>query len=732
MGNKKNQKRRKDNNGNGELINASPRIDRLRKWFFSYRRSLCIERARIVYDYYKDSKNKSLPLILQRAGAFRSVLNRIPITIYKDELLVGSLASRPRAYPMFPEIWGDIYSSELESVSIRETDPFEISEADKKELQEKIFPLWKGQSLMERLKAIINPTESQFLFKKREEFDEGTGIMSVEEALHCGTGYATLDYPKLLEKGFHGIKEEAVAYLEKLDPLSGKDVEKANFYRAVIECCEGMIEFGLRFSQLAANKAASESNLIRRKELETISRICSRVPGYPATNFYEALQSIWFTYVSILQEGYERCMPLGRMDIYLFPFYKRDLDEGRLTVEEAQELLDCLWLKLAETNTIHWGSSGKLIAGFPSQQHIPVGGQTREGKDAVTPLTYQCIQATMNTRLFQPSISIRLHKHSPMELYHKACQLARMGTGHPSFFNDEVVVPALVNNGVSIEDARDYSPVGCVGVQVSGCGKGSHIGGYLNVPAALELVLTNGKWYGGEKQISIHTGDPSKFTTIDQLWDAFEKHLRHLIRVLLGLSLKIEHIHEQYLPTPYLSSLIKGCLEKGYDKSREGAIYNLGMSFRSVGLGSVADALASVKKMVFEEQMVSMSELMQALKSGFEGNEILRQRLVTRTPHYGNDDNYVDEVARKVVWVLTDECKKHKSYFGGDFQPGFGSVSSHVPYGKILMAFPDGRKRGDILSDGIGPVPTRDQNGPTALLKSVGKMDHIGLSGVIS
>ena len=728
------EKVRKTEKGNGkgrfkELANASSRIERLRQHFFSSRPSICIERARIVYQYYSDPKNQSLPIIRQKAGAFRMVLNRIPISIYEDELVVGSLASRPRAYPMFPENFGDLYAKELDTISSRWPDPFEISPADKQEFQEKILPFWKGRSEIERFNSLLTPTERDFIFRNPEDLTRGSGILSMNPALFGSGGHIALDFPKLLEKGFRGIKEEAMAGLEGLDPLSAPDIEKRNFYLAVIECCEGMIELGTRFSRLAKEMASNESNPGRRGELEAIHQVCSRVPGFPASTFHEALQSVWFAYIAALQEDYNRCSPLGRIDSYLYPFYRRDLDAGQLTTVQAQELIDCLWLKLGDSNFINWGSFSKLAAGFPVQQQIPVGGQTREGKDAANPLTYQCIQATMNTRLHQPSLTVRLHKDSPLELYRKACELSRMGTGHPSFFNDEVVVPALVKSGVSIEDARDYTPVGCVGAEVSGCGKGAHNGGYLNSAAALDFMLNNGFWRNSQKQVSIQTGKPREFTSFSQLWDALERQFRHLMRIHIAASLKVEYLHEQYYPTPYLSSLTRGCLESGRDKTRGGAIYNLGMSFRTVDLGNVADSLTAIKKLVFEEKSVSMDQLLDALDNNFEGQEVLRQKLMSRTPHYGNDDEYADDMAQRVVAVIKDECSRHKSYFGGPFYPGYGSVSSHGPFGSVMGAFPDGRKAGAPLTDGIGPVHQKDQRGPTALLKSVGKMGHVDLSG---
>jgi pyruvate formate-lyase/glycerol dehydratase family glycyl radical enzyme len=716
--------------GNGKgLSNASPRIERLRQRYFSYKPSICIERARIAYQYYSEPKNQSLPIIRQKAGAFRAVLNRLPITIYEDELVVGSLASRPRAYPMFPENFGTLFAKELDTVSTRWPDPFEISDSDRREFQEKILPFWDGRSEIERFNSLLTPIERNFIFRNPDDLTRGSGIISMNPALFGSGGHIALDFPKVLEKGFLGIKQEAVTALGRLDPLSAENIGKRGFYLAVIECCEGMTEFGLRFSQLAKEMASKETNPQRREELHHLHEVCARVPGSPARTFNEALQSLWFSYIASLQEDYNRCSPLGRVDSFLYPFYQRDMETKRLTVAQAQELLDCLWLKLGESNFINWGSFSKLAAGFPVQQQIPVGGQTREGKDAANPLTYQCIQATMNTRLHQPSLTVRLHKETPLELYRKACELSRMGMGHPSFFNDEVVVPALVKSGVSVEDARDYTPVGCVGAEVSGCGKGAHNGGYLNSASALEFTLTRGFWRNSQKQVSMETENPREFATFEQFWDAFESHLRNIMRIHIAVSLKVEYLHEQCYPTPYLSTLTRGCLEKGRDKTRGGAVYNLGMSFRTVDLGNVADSLTAIKKLVFEEKSISMGQLLDAVEKNFEGNEALRQRLITRAPHYGNDDGDADDMARKIVSVISDECSHAKSYFGGPFYPGYGSVSSHGPFGSVMGAFPDGRKAGAPLTDGIGPVHNRDHSGPTSLLKSVSKMGHVDLSG---
>jgi formate C-acetyltransferase len=712
-----------------ELINASPRITQLRNQFFDYKPSLCVERARIVSQYYTRPESHSKPLIIQRAQAFRAVLNKLSINIHADELLVGSLGSRPRSYPIIPEMVGDFLIGELDDIASRQYDTFAISETDKKELIEDILPFWKGKSSLSRLIEVLAPFEKQLLFHGPTEEQKGTGIITANATTPGSGGHVTLDYPKLLRCGFQGIKEEARVCLEGLDHMNPEDVDKIDFYRAVIECCEGMSEFGFRFSHMAKEMADKTADPVRRAELEEISRVCAQVPAYPARSFYEAVQSIWLAQIGILQEDYNKCCPLGRIDSYLYPFYSQDLANGSLTEAVAQDLLDNLWLKLAETNLLHWGPYTKLVAGFPSQQQIPVGGQTPNGKDATNPLTYQCIQATVNTRLPQPSLTVRLHEDSPDELYRKAAELLRMGTGHPSFFNDEAVVPALVKDGIALEHARDYSSVGCVGAQVSGCGKGSQNGGYLNAASALEFALTNGYWRHGDKVISIQTGDPGEFASFDEMWAAFEAQFRHIIKTLLGVSLKAERLHKFHNQTPYLSSLVEGCIQSGLDKSEGGGIYNTGMSFRATGLADVVDSLLAIKKFIYDDQTVSMEQMLQALEDNFEGHEILHQILLTRTPRYGRGDQAADDMARKVLEVMADECDRHRSYYGGRFQVGFGSVSAHMPFGMVLGAFPDGRKAGESLTDGIGPVHRQTQDGPTTVMRSVGTMPHEKLSG---
>ncbi len=711
------------------IINASARIERMRERYFSLQPRMCIERARIVHRYYSDSGNQAQPLILQRSGAFRAVISERPIDIYDDELIVGTIAHGERSFPVIPETLGDLISPELDGFPTRPTDPLLISKEDSKELKEKILPFWKGRSPLERFATLLTPEERNLLFFDSKSIYRGAGIMSANPAMFGNGGHITIDFPTLLKKGFQGIKREALNYLENIDTMSAENVEKSIFYQAVIECCSAMIELGQRYSKLAMEKAAKEPDPVRRQELENISRICAKVPAQPAETFQEALQSAWFGYLAIIHEDYDRCCSLGRIDSYLYPYYEEEIANGDITEAFVQELLDCLWIKMAARNFINWGAYNPMITGFPVQQQIPVAGVTEDGDDASNPLTLQCIQATINTRLNQPTLAVRLHKESPPELLRKAAELVRLGTGHPSFFNDEVVVPALERDGATINHARDYSPIGCVGVQVCGRGKGSQNGGYLNTAAAIELMLTNGYWKHADKQISIKTGDARQFKSFAQVWDAFEKQFRHIIKVLLGVSIKVEYMHEQTTPTPYLSSLVEGCLKKGLDKTRGSALYNMGLSFRSTGLADVADSLAAIRKFVFEDKVISMHHLVEALENNFEGNETLRQTLLTQTPRYGRGDEAADEMAKNVIGVMTDEFKKHKSYFGGAFQPGYGSVSAHWPFGAVLGALPDGRIAGEPLTDGISPTHRQDQDVPTTIANSVGAVDNGQLSG---
>lgn len=707
----------------------SARTEKLRQKFLAYSPNVCIERARIYTDFFHRRREaEGEPLIVRKALAFARLIRERSIYIEDGQLVAGSLASRPRGFPLFPESMGDDFIGELGKIRTRPLDRFEFSIEDERELLEDLLPLWRGHSLREYVYRGMKPEEKLlFLMDPETDLVRGTNIFTLDVPLYGPGGHITPDFQTVLGEGFQGIKARAMERLRRAEQEG--DSGAVDFLRAAAICCDAITGLGRRYSDLALDLAGREADPERRQELLAMAGACRQVPGLPARTFHEAVQSAWFAYAGMLHEGYQRCYGAGRMDQYLYPYYRKDLREGRITPAGAQELIDCLWIKFAETNYINSEYYSHVASGFPSQQQICVGGQTPDGRDATNELTYMCIQATMNTRLHQPSLSVRFWEGTPDSLVEKACQLARLGTGHPSFFNDRRVVPALVKKGVAPEDARDYSSVGCAGVQPTRKDKGSHNSGYLSFAAALELALTNGWWRSGRRRVGVETGDPRSFESFDRLLEAFTGQLAHLIDVYHRASVRVEQVHREVLPTPYLSCFVQDCVERGRDRTDGGAFYNFGLSPRAVGFADVADSLAAIKKLVFEEGGVGMGELLDALEANFEGREDLRQMLRTRAPKYGNDDPYADEIAQRVVDIYVTESNRHRSLFGGYFHPGFSSVSANVPYGRAIGALPNGRLAWTPLADGISPSHWADREGPTAVALSCGRLDHEGMSG---
>lgn len=704
------------------------RIKTLRERFLTYKPNVDIERAVIYTRLFKESDElKEYPHIIAGAKAFAIFLKERTIYIEDDQLFAGSFGRKPRAFPIYPETLGDDLVPEYRKLPTREIDPFEYPEEDRLILEEKLHK-WHGTGMRSYVFGDM-PLDDKRLFLKDPEHNivGGTNIFSLDVPLNGPAGHINPDYQTVMEVGFQGIKARAEARLE--EAVAQEDEEGVNFLKAVIICCDAITDFAHRYANLAREKAAAETNEKRKKELLTMAEACDRVPGLPPRTFQECLQSLWFTYIGIQMEAFERCFGCGRLDQYAYPFLKADLDSGRITESEAQELLDSLWMKFPETNYINSEYYSHIASGFPSQQQIMVGGQTPDGKDASNPLSYMCLQASINTLLHQPSISIRYFEGTPDALLEQACRLARMGCGHPSFFNDLRCVPALVYKGVDLEDARDYSSVGCASIQPTRKDKGTHNCGYINVASALEFALHDGYWKKGESQVSIHTGNAAEFKTFDEVMEAFHKQLAYMIGVYSRGAVKVEQAHKALCPTPFISSFVQDCIGNARDKSAGGALINSGPTPRGIGLADVADSLAALKKWVFDEKKYTMQEVLDAMDKNFEGYEEMRQTLANKTPRYGNDDDYADAIAQEVVEIYGGETDKYRSLFGGRFHPGFSSVSSNVPYGTAVCALPDGRKEYTPLADGNSPCHGADVNGPTAEAISCGKLHHELMSG---
>ncbi len=704
------------------------RVEELKTRFLTYKPNVCIERARIYHHlYFQSEEVRDEPLIVGRALAFAKLLRERTIYIEDGQLIAGSMGSRPRAFPIYPESVGDDLLDEYRKLTTRAFDRFEFSDADLMELEE-ILPHWHDSSLRQILFPDMDAEEKKlFLMDPENNIVKGTNIFSLDVPLYGPAGHITPDYQTVLEIGFQGIKARAEKRLGRA--RQDNDKNAIDFLRAAIISCDAITDFGKRYAELARQMAKEETDADRRAELLTIAAACDQVPGLPPRTFQEAIQATWFLFVGIQQEAFQRCYSVGRLDQYAYPYLQADLQGGRISEERAQELLDCFFLKFPETNYINSEYYSHIASGFPSQQQICVGGQTPDGKDATNDLTYMCIQSSINTRLHQPSLSVRFWEGSPDALVEKTCELARLGTGHPSFFNDRRVVPGLVGKGIALEDARDYSSVGCASVQPTRKDKGSQNGGYINFAAALDFALHDGWWPLGNRQMGIKTGNPREFTSFEEVVEAFGRQLGYLIGVYSRASVKLEKIHRDRVPTPFVSCFVQDCIDRGLDRSAGGAVYNFGFSPRAVGLADVVDSLTAIRKLVFEDGILTMNGLMDALDADFKGNEHVRQMLKAKAPHYGNDDPRADDIAQKVVDIYVAETNRHRSLFGERFHPGFSSVSANIPYGTVISALPNGRQAWQSLADGCSPCHYVGKEGPTAAALSVGKLDHEGMTG---
>ena len=704
------------------------RVKRLRERFFTYKPNVDPERA-VIYDrvFKQSDELKDDPMIVGRAKAFAAFLKERTIYIEEDQLFAGSFGRKPRAFPVYPESVGDDLVGEYRKLTTRPIDQFEYLEEDRLVLEE-LLPRWHDNSLRQEVFPSMSREEKNlFLMNPETSIVGGTNIFTLDVPLYGPAGHITPDWQAIMEIGFLGMKERAEKRL--VQAQKEQDQKGINFLTAAMICCDAIVAFAARYADLAEEMAEGEKRPERKAELLMMAETCRRVPGLPPRTFHEALQAMWFGFVGIQMEAFQRCFSAGRLDQYAWPFLEADLKAGRTTMEKAQEELDVLWMKFPETNYINSEYYSYIASGFPSQQQIIVGGQTPEGKESSNPLSYMCIEASIHTLLHQPSISVRFCEETPDSLIEKACELARLGTGHPSFFNDRRCVAALVHKGIALEDARDYSSVGCASVQPTRKDKGSHNAGYINVAAAMEFALHNGYWKKGNRQMGLETGDARRFTSFDQVMEAYEKQLSYMIGIYSKAAVRVEKAHQDLVPTPFISCFVQDCIGNARDRSDGGALINSGMTPRGIGLADVADSLAAIKKLVFDEKLITMDTLIDAIEADFEGYEPVRQMLVNKAPKYGNDDELADEMAEKVVNIYSDETDKHRSLFGGRFHPGFSSVSSNVPYGTAVRALPNGRKEYQPLADGCSPSHGVDVCGPTSVAVSSGKLNHEGMSG---
>ena len=588
-----------------------------------------------------------------------------------------------------------------------------------------------------------------------------------------GVGHVTVKYWEVLEIGFEGIMEKAQKELDGCSVGDGNYARKSHFLEAVILSCKAVIDYAGRYAKLAQEMAAQTSDPVRKQELFVIAENCSRVPAKGAQNFYEACQSFWFVQQLLQMESSGHSISPGRFDQYMYPYYKKDMEAGTITREFAQELMDCIWVKLNDLNKCRDAASAEGFAGYSLFQNLIAGGQNKEGEDVTNDLSVMCIQASMHVHLPAPSLSVRVWNGSPHEFLIKAAELTRTGIGLPAYYNDEVIIPALQNRGLSLEDAREYNIIGCVEPQKAGKTEGWHDAAFFNMCRPLELVFSNGMDKG--EMVGIPTGDVTQMKTFDEFFDAYKKQMEYCISLLVNADNAIDVAHAERCPLPFLSCMIDDCLKEGKSVQEGGAVYNF-TGPQGFGIANMADGLFAIRKLVYEDKKVSMKELKEALAwnydkgldaqsagdmtemimkaiqkagrnvdastaegllktfMGMKPGEQKTQRfkeihdMIDEVPKFGNDIPEVDYFAREVAYTYSKPLQKYNNPRGGKFQAGLYPVSANVPLGGQTGATPDGRYAHTPVADGVSPSAGKDVKGPTAAATSVSRLDHFIVS----
>ena len=742
-------------------IPKSPRIQKLVDALYEHMPVIESARAKLITESYKETEGE--PIITRRAKAFAHILHNIPIIIRDNELIVGSSTIAPRGCQTFPEFSYEWLEAELDTVATRTADPFEIAEETKAELKE-ADKYWKGKTTSELATSYMAPEAIKAIEHN---------IFTPGNYFYNGVGHVTVKYWEVLETGFEGIMEKAQKELDGCSVGDGNYARKSHFLEAVILSCKAVIDYAGRYAKLAREMAAQTSDPVRKQELFVIAENCSRVPAKGAQNFYEACQSFWFVQQLLQMESSGHSISPGRFDQYMYPYYKKDMEAGTITREFAQELMDCIWVKLNDLNKCRDAASAEGFAGYSLFQNLIAGGQNKEGEDVTNDLSVMCIQASMHVHLPAPSLSVRVWNGSPHEFLIKAAELTRTGIGLPAYYNDEVIIPALQNRGLSLEDAREYNIIGCVEPQKAGKTEGWHDAAFFNMCRPLELVFSNGMDKG--EMVGIPTGDVTQMKTFDEFFDAYKKQMEYCISLLVNADNAIDVAHAERCPLPFLSCMIDDCLKEGKSVQEGGAVYNF-TGPQGFGIAKMADGLFAIRKLVYEDKKVSMKELKEALAwnydkgldaqsagdmtemimkamqkagrnvdastaegllktfMGMKPGEQKTQRfkeihdMIDEVPKFGNDLQEVDYFAREVAYTYSKPLQKYNNPRGGKFQAGLYPVSANVPLGGQTGATPDGRYAHTPVADGVSPSAGKDVKGPTAAATSVSRLDHFIVS----
>ena len=738
-------------------IPKTDRIQRLVDDLYSGTPTIESTRAEIITESYKSTEG--LPIYLRKSKAFRAICEKLPIVIRDDELIVGCNSVARRGCQTFPEFSNKWLEDEFDTVATRSADPFYISEDTASRLRE-VHKYWQGRTSSELATSYMAPETLTAIEHN---------IFTTGNYFYNGIGHVCVDYAKVLKIGYKGIWKQAKAERDKCNVFDSDYNKRYYFLCAVMESCEGAIIFAKRYSDAAAKLAAKCDNEKRKKELLTIAEICDKVPAEGASSFHEACQSFWFIQLLIQTESSGHSISPGRFDQYMYPYYIKDIESGKLTREEAQELVDCVWVKLNSLNKVRDRLSAEGFAGYSMFQNLIVGGQDKEGLDATNDLSYMCISASMHVNLPQPSLSMRVWNGTPHDLLVKAAKLTKTGIGLPAYYNDEIIIPALISRGLSLQDARDYCIIGCVEPQKGGKTDGWHDAAFFNMCRPMELVFSNGMDKG--VLVGLKTGELSELDTYEKFFDAYKKQMDYTIKLMVNSDNAIDAAHAERCPLPFLSSMLDDCIKRGRSAQEGGAVYNF-TGPQGFGIANVADALYALDQLVYKTKTVTLSQYSDALKNNFgmpysddyaqaltvevvkeissKGYTLMPEQIteiftqikennidtarkneykslyekIKALPKFGNDIDEVDLYGREAAYAYTKPVEKYTNPRGGTFHAGLYPVSANVPLGLQTGATPDGRLAGAPIADGVSPAAGADVNGPTAAANSVAKLDH--------
>ena len=695
------------------------RIKRLHQQSMETEPTLTIERALIETEFYKENYGK-MPNCILRARNFYEICKKKTIYIGQDELIVGERGPVPKAVPTFPELTCHTVE-DLHTLNTRDLQPYRISQEDIDRYEREVIPYWKGRTQRERIFSHVS-----------REWEEAyhAGVFTEFMEQRAG-GHTSMD-GKMYRRGLLDTKALIAEALAKLDFINNPEAtDKQQELQAMDISCDAAILFAERHADMAEKMAEEERNLQRKAELRKIADVCRWVPAHAPRDMQEAIQMYWFVHLGTVTElnGWD-CMNPGHIDQHLYPFYEKGLKEGTLTRDKAKELISCLWIKFNNQPAPPKVGITALESGtYNDFTNINIGGIDREGKDAVNDVTYMILEVQEELHELQPGLSIHVAKVNPDEFVMAGARVIRQGHGYPSCFNPDVYTKELIRQGKTVEDANEGGCSGCI--EVGAFGKEAYIlTGYLNTPKILEITLNNGIDPMTGKKLGLETGDPRTFKTFDELYEAYHKQMVHFVDMKLAVNNYIERMFSLYAPATFLSLFIDDCISKGKDYYSGGARYNT-TYIQCTGLGTITDCLSTLKKHVFEDKKFTMDEILTAVSRNFEGNEKMRQFIINRTPFFGNDDDYADTIAVKVYDDLVRAIEGHPNTRGGKTQLNMLSTTCHNYFGSVCGASVNGRLAKFAISDGTSPAHGADTNGPTAVIKSLGKLDQTKSGGTL-